>query len=351
MKYKYLFLALIMLFILPVSFLYAAIGINLVKPQSGTLSYNRFLVADLGLLGEGKSNEIFRVSFGNDGSSDSYYIYIKVTDSQGNILLSGSTKKWPYNQKFSDRSYSNHNITDASGLGGSFSISNESKRLQDKILATGALPEGGFDIYIELRDTNDNPSGSPSSVKVHIAITPLVLQPIFPIDTTVTPSALVFRWRNNLGNLKLHIFEDPQGRHEILSGSRLPKNVGGNSFNGATIASLLQYNKIYYWQLTGYINTSHGREMLKSPLNSFIFVPEGASIFKYGLSASEKRRIKQRLINLLRGKVNKKVANSIKGYDLEKILFDNGYVSLQEIESIFKMIEDGDLKIKSVSFK
>ncbi len=347
MKYKYFILVLVLVFILPVTFLYAAVGID-VEPKS--LSYNRFLVADLGLMGGGKSNEIFKISFGDSSlTTDKYYLHIEVRDDKGNVLLSGNTDKWPYNQKFSGHTYSNHNITDASALGGSFSISNESKKLQDKILATGALPEGSFDIKIEL--WKDGDSSLKDSVTVHITINPPTLQPIFPVNTSVNPSALIFRWRSNLQNLKLHIFEDPQGRRELLSGSRLPKNVGGSSFNGSSIVSLLTFNKPYYWQLTGYMETSHGRELTKGPLSSFILVPEGSAASEYGISASEKNRIKQRLINLLKTKVNKKTANSIKKYDLQRILFDNTEISLQEIESILKMLENNNLKIKSVSFR
>ena len=351
MKYKYFILVLILLFVLPLTFLYADVGIDRVVPQSGTLVYNRFLVADLGLIGGGKSNEIFKISFYIDDTTEKYYLNIEVRDDKGNVLLSGNTDKKSYNDYFSGKSYSNHNITEATALGGSFSISDESKKLQDKILATGALPEGRFDIYLELRDSNNNPAGSPSSRIVHVLITPPYTQLLFPINTSVNPSALIFRWRSNLQNLKLHIFEDPQGRRELLSGSRLPKNVGGSSFNGSSIVSLLTFNKPYYWQLTGYMETSHGRELTKGPLSSFILVPEGSATSEYGISASEKNQIKQRLINLLKTKVNKKAANSIKKYDLQRILFDNTEISLQEIESILQMLENNKLKIKSVSFR
>ena len=347
MKYRYLVLVLIVLFVLPVSFLYASVGINL--DSSSNIIYNKFLVADLGLMGGGKSNEIFKISFDSDPTTVQYYLYIKVTDASGKVLLSGNTDKWPYSEKFSGKSYSNHNIADATGLGGNFSISDESKKLQDKVLATGALPEGSFSINIELWKVGD--ASYTSSKTIKISIKPPTLQPIFPVNTSVTPSGLVFRWRSNLEGLRIHLFEDPQGRRDVLSGSRLPKNVSGGSFNGTNIVSLLTFNKMYYWQLTGYINTSHGRELLKGPLSSFILTPEGSTSAKYGLSNSEKNQIKQRLMKLLRSKVNKRAANSIKRYDLERMLFDNGEISLQEIKSIFKMLENNNLKIKSVSFK
>ncbi len=341
---------LVLFLIFPIMTLFATISIDVTYPAGGVLSYNRFLVADLGLLGEGKSNKIFEIRFGSDTSTDSYYLHIKVTDnSNGKVLLEGNTESWPYNERFSGQTYTNYNITEAASLGGSFSISDESKTLQDKILATGALPEGTFTISFELKKASDNSTVDTAQITVNID--PPYLQPIYPVNNYVTPSSLVFRWRSNLSNLSLHIYSDPRGKNEVKSGSRLPAGVSGGMYDGTSIATLLSYGKTYYWQITGDINTSHGTETLKGPVSSFILKTEGSGGGYFGLSEGEKAQIKARLIKLLKSKINKRAARSIRSFNLDRVLLDNSEISLNEILNILEMLEKGKLKVKSVYFK
>ncbi len=344
----YPILFLFIFLILPINFLFANASMQVIYPSSKMLNYNRFLVADLGLLGSGKSNKIFEVSFETDNTiTDEYYLHIRVVDNSNNsVLLDGNTDSWPYNKKFSGKKYSNYNITEAASLGGKFTISDESKTLQDKILATGALPQGSFTIEFELVRSTDNVTVDNESIMVNI--TPPYIQPIFPVNTSVTPSGLIFRWHSNLTNTKLHIFSDPAGKREVKSGGRLPANVSGGRFNGVSIAGLLTYDKMYYWQVSGYINTSHGLEFMKGPITAFILKQEGSGVRYFGLSEGEKDRIKSELIKLLKTKVDKRAARSIKNYRLNQVVLDNGELSMNEILNILKLLEKGDLKIKSV---
>jgi len=330
--------------------------INYVFAQSmevepSELNYNRFLVADLGLLGSGKANEIFRVSF--DSSSevkDNYYLKIEVTRlSDGKILLSGNTQPKPYNKYFSGQEYTNYNITDADVPGGDFTLSEEAGDLTDMVMATGALPEGGFRVKLELYKQGDTLTNI--SHEITINITPPYIQPIYPVNISVTSSSLNFRWRSNMNNMSLHLYTDPAGRNEITSGARLPARGVGQGLDGSLISSILHTGEHYFWQIQGDIETSHGKERVKGPLSEFLYLQEGSQPVFLGLSEAEKEAIRAEIYDILFKLINRRAARSILDYDIDRVLFDGSPVSMMEIMAVLDLIKENKITVNAIYFR
>lgn len=343
-------LVLILIFSIYIPFAFGQVGMTV---SGGTgRPYHRFLVADLGLIGTGgKANSIFSVTFGSDSTTDKYFMEIEVTDNTtGDVLLSGSTDTKEYNPYFSGKTYNNYNITDAENLGGSFKISDTSKKLQDKILATGAIPAGSFTITMRLKKADRTQVAEDS---ISIIVTPPYLQPVYPVNISTTKNALNFRWASNINNMELHIFTDPRGNNEILKGSLLPARGLGSaqSADGSLITPFLENAQRYYWQVWGYIDTSHGAELVKGPLSEFLYFVESADVVYLGLSEEDKAAIMDEIIEILKSFVNKRAARSISGYSIDRIIVDNSPLSREEIMTILMLIKEKELKLNSIYFK
>jgi len=331
-------------------FLFVILSLPLAFGQSissltltGPSVYNRFLVADLGLTGGGRNNRIFQISFSTNAAVASYSLSIEVRRSLDNkLLLSGTTDSKPYNTFFSGRTYDNYELYDA--FGGKFELSDDAQKLKDTVLATGVFPEGSYRIVITLVGSN--------TAQVTVSIVPPYIQPIYPVDTTVTRSMMNFIYRTNLKeNLELRLYSDPRGRNEIKAGGRLPVRSAGQRVNGARFASLLNPGELYYWQVYGDMVTSHGTVRVSGPLSMFLFLEEGATIEDLGLSEAEKAEILGELIEILKSLVNKRAAKSIMGYDLERVLLDNEIVTVKEILAILALIRSGDVQVNSIYFR
>jgi hypothetical protein len=316
--------------------------------------YNRFLVMDLGLNGSAK-NEVFRVHFNTDNTvTDNYYMSIVVKDEIRNqTLISGNTNSKPYNTGYSGKTFSNTNMTDASNLGGSFTISGGvgSKDLEDKVFATGALPQSVFSITLSLYKSGNS---TPVATKtILITINPPYQQPLYPINIAVSKSGLDFRWISNFKNIELHLFTDPNGNKELLAGSILPKTKLGRAqgVDGSDIAGLLEEGGTYYWQLWGYISTSHGDELAKGTLNEFMYSQEGAAGFEQELTEPDKQQIKQELTRILTELFGRKWARSLRNYDIARIVLDQGFISREEVMTILHLIEQKKLEVNNIYIK
>lgn len=332
--------------------IYAQPGMNVTIFASE--QYNRFLVADLGLSGSAK-NKVFEITFNTDpAEANEYYLNILVKDEiTGQTLISGNTNTLPYNTGYSGRTFSNINMTDASNLGGSFTISGAAanKSLQDKVLATGTLPQSKFSITLSLYQSGNS---TPDDTEIiYITINPPYQQPLYPIDIAVSKSGLDFRWISNFKNIELHLFKDPNGNKEILAGSILPKtNLGrAQGVDGSDIAGLLEEGETYYWQLWGYISTSHGDELVKGTLNEFMYSQEGTAGFEQELTEPDKQEIKKELTRVLTGLFGKKWARSLRNYDIARIILDEGFISREEVMTILHLIEQNKLNVNNIYIK
>ena len=348
-KISVLLLVLVLIFLFYVPLGFSVVGIT---KFSGGGTYHRFLVADLGLIGTGgKANNIFSVTFGVDSTTDKYFLEIEVTDDlSGEVLLSGSTETKDYYPHFSGKTYNNYNITDAENLGGSFKISDTSKKLQDKILATGAIPAGSFTITLRLKKADRTKEYKDS---ITIVVRPPYLQPVYPVNVSTTKNSLNFRWASNINNMELHIFTDPRGNNEILKGSILPARGLGSaqSADGSLITPFLENGQRYYWQIWGYIDTSHGAELVKGPISEFLYFVESADVVYLGLSDEDRAAIMDEVLEILKSFVNKRAARSISGYSIDRVIVDNSPVTREEIMTILMLIKEKELKLNSIYFK
>jgi hypothetical protein len=327
-----------------------AMGQTVTLERLGPGTYNKFLVADLGLSGRrGKPNPIFRVQFTGTNPGTNYSLYIEVTDTTGQVLASGTTGSRDGGSIPDSTWINNYEIVGYFGEG-DFGVSDSAKRYEDIILATGALPQGTYRINVVL-----SPGGSAGPISY--TITPPYLQPIYPVDVSSTRDALVFRWVTNIntpenGPVALRMFTDPRGNNEVQMGGVLPRrNITGNYVSGSIVATALEDGKTYYWQIFGRISTTHGYEYVRGPLSQFRYYEESASVQYLGLSDQDKNRIKDELIAILTELVNKRAAKSIVEYELDRVVLDNNVVTRDEIFAILTAFRANQLKINSIYFR
>ena len=324
----------------------AVVGIQSVWPTALT-TYNRFLAADLGLLPGGKDNKVFSITFNADASVTAHYLHIEVSDGS-KVLLSGNTALTgkQYDTEFSGRILYNYDILDE--LGGKFSIASGAGKVKHKIMATGVLPEGTYTITIQLYQSG---GVYVDEETINFIIIPPYLQPVYPVDTSVTKAALNFKWLTNITNKELHIFTDPRGNNEILAGNRLPIRNVSRSYRGSGLGSLLTDATSYYWQIYGHISTTHGDELVKGPLSAFLYFEDASYVIDLGLSDKDKEQIMDELIIILEELINKRAAKSISTYDIDRIVLDNSVVTREEIMAILLAIKSKQLNVNSVYFK
>jgi hypothetical protein len=340
-----------------------ALGQTFTLTNNARPFYNIFLVADLGLRGEGKPNTVFSITFDNSAQAGNYQVRITVRDdTSGDILLDGITdagKAW--NTSFRGQTFTNWNIADEENLGGDFDLNQDAQNLYDQILATGSLPRGTFTILLQLLPEGSSTPDDQDALTIQIV--PPYLQPLYPSFLRVNRAVLNFRWVSNIANQELHIYLDPGANREVLAGSRLPflgiGSVAGNpqtqQVEGAVIAPVLNNGVFYYWQIWGDIITSHGLERVKGVLTPFQYFEEFEQVEYFGLSDSDKQAIKDLLMEMIAqvigGRQGQRAARSIEGYDITSIFLDNGVVSREQVMTILQEILDGNIQAKEVRFQ
>jgi len=328
---------------------FTAMGQSVTLTRLGPGTYNKFLVADLGLTGSsGKPNPIFSVRFAGTAPGTNYNLYIEVTDTTGQVLVSGTTGLKDGGSIPGGVDFNNYQIIDVFGSG-EFTVNDSAKRYEDILLATGALPQGTYRIGVTL-----NPGGSTPG-PVSYTIEPPYLQPVYPVDVSSTRDALVFRWVTNIaknGPVDLRMFTDPRGNDEVLKGNLLPqRGIAGSSLAGSVVAPALMDGETYYWQIWGKITTTHGNERVEGPLSRFIYFQEFSSVQYLGLSGADKNTIKDELIAILAELVNKRAAKSIKEYEIDRVVLDNGVVTRDEVLAILSAIKEKQVKVNSIYFR
>jgi len=150
----------------------------------------------------------------------------------------------------------------------------------------------------------------------------------------------------------LRMFTDPRGNDEVQKGSLLPKRgIAESSLPGSAVAPALMDGETYYWQIWGKITTTHGDERVEGPLSRFLYFQEFSSVQYLGLSAADKNTITDELIAILTELVNKRAAKSIKEYEIDRIVLDNGVVTRDEVFAILAAIKEKQVKVNSIYFR
>ena len=306
--------------------------------------YNKFLVSDLGLTEGGKNNKVFEVSFETFGLATDHYLYIEVLDSYGNMLMKGNSDNNAYNTKFSNQTYNNYDILDNLG----FSVTEYSAAAKDKVFATGTLPEDTYTIRVVLYEIG---SGYVDEASINFTIIPPYLRTLYPVDTAAILAGLNFRWISNMTNMEFHLYTDPRGKREIISGNRLPRRNVGTIYRATDLGSILEDGNEYYWQIHGDISTTHGPERVKGPLNGFLYFREMIFIEGPQLTDRDKRDIMDELYEILMELMNKRAAKGIMAYDIDSVLLDEVAVTREEIMAVLLMIKKKEAKINAIYFK
>ena len=320
---------------------------------AGPLFYNVFQVADLGLQGGGRGNRDFKINIGpNPGGTQAITVEVR-DDVTGDLLVSGQTDPFPQGQL--EGSHFIGEIDDK--FGGEFDVEDPGTGIYDKVLATGVLPRGRYSITVGLSP------GPAASATLIVEIVPPYVQPLFPVDMQTTRDLLDFRWVSNIQRQELHIYTDRAGNKEVLGGSRLPyTKIGGvagkpqgQNVSGSFIAPLLKNGGMYYWQIHGYIVTSHGDERKESVLTAFQYFEEKKDIEYIGLSEPDKKAIMDALIQMLIAVMGEKnggkAAKTLDGYGINSISLDGSPISREEIMCLLEAIIAGRARATEIDLR
>jgi hypothetical protein len=217
-------------------------------------------------------------------------------------------------------------------------------------LKTGEVPEGSYNVHIELRNMSSVQQG-PAFDRT-IKIIPPYLAAIYPVDTSVTKAGMKFQLiSKNVTDKELHVYSDSGGNNELTGPSTVLRNVG-NSFDASSIASLLTDGEIYYWQIHGKIDTTHGDELVKSQLNQFLYFEDMGYVEDLGLTDVESNQIMSELFVIVQEIINRRAANSLRGFEVERIMIDGSVVtSSQDIMAILKLIKEKEVTVNSAAFR
>jgi hypothetical protein len=312
--------------------------------------FNKFIIADLGLQGGGKNNNIFQVQFNVGGGQNKYAAV--VIKANGETLADGQTDDQPANM-FDNDTYSNYEIND--DLGGDFEVSDQGD-LADTIINTGIVPDGTYTITISVHDAGtDALLGQDTLV---ITVKSAYVQPIFPVDQLTDKTTLKFQYAvKNLRDQTLSVYRDPSGKNEVKEGSFLPVDVGDSigphnvNIPGTGINSVLEDSETYYWGVTGKIRTTHGDELVRGPINRFLFFEDLAEVQIVLLSEQDADAIKALLVKILEKYGSRRDAKSIADYLVTRGILDTGTIGREEIMTILMMMESGDIEPDSITVR
>ena len=325
------------------------------------LTYHVFKAADLGLTGPGGSYKDVRIYF-DPGPTGQHSIGIKVEDDiTSTLLVDGETD---LNDYFSEirGSYYIGQIDD--NFGGDFDLMEEADAAYNTTLATGRVPRGSYRITVTLLDAGGLPVGPPATVV--ITVFPPYMTPQTPVNVQTDSSSLNFKWTTNIFNQELRLFFDPSGNNEVLAGSRGPYKVPnqGSSFalqqytvNGSIISPVLTDAMMYYWQIEGSINTTHGYERKESVLTAFQYF-EGMRKILGALYEYDEDAIMDLLIQLIlqvmgeeKGDPGKAAVRTLEQLDIERIVHDNVPATGAYIQSALQAILDGEAQVTSIKLQ
>jgi hypothetical protein len=311
----------------------------------GVSQIHRFFVADLGLAGSGSINRIFRVNVSGADLTPVWTIGL-IIRKDGAEVLSGDTVPTTLTDLDSKTPLWNFELDDV--LGGDFSVDNIDPAIEKKVLDTGEFPPGQYQITVQLK----NGGIVQASGSITVLIVPFYLQPVYPVDTVASKNSLFFQWSSNLPQFEFHLFNDPRGNHEIVVRSKgLPQKTSARRVRGSQFATLLVEQRRYFWQVNGFINTSHGSEIEDGLINSFVYIENITPGAVIGLSEKEKKAIMDELIALLMEMVNKRASTSIEDFTVDRALLDNEVISYDEIMQIISLIKSGEARMINARFR
>jgi hypothetical protein len=99
------------------------------------------------------------------------------------------------------------------------------------------------------------------------------------------------------------------------------------------------------------MNTSHGREFVRGPLNLFAFLEDGASFRDLGMTEDQKQAILDELAIILKDLISRGASRSILGYDIQRIVMNNSLVTWEEVMAILALIREGKVKVNAIYFR
>jgi hypothetical protein len=322
------------------------------------LTYHVFKAADLGLTGPGGSYKDIRIYF-DPGPTGQHSIEIQVENNDTSMLLvDGETDQNDYETEIQG-SYYVGQIDDH--FGGDFDLTEEADAAYNTVLATGRVPRGSYRITVTLLDAGGLPVGSSASVVV--TVFPPYMTPQTPVNMQTDSASLNFAWTTNIFDQELRLFFDPSGNNEVLAGSRGPYKVPnkGSSFvlqqytvNGSIISPVLTDSMMYYWQIEGSINTTHGNERKESVLTAFQYF-EGMRTVLGALYEYDEDAIMDLLIQLIlqvmggeKGDPGKAAVRTLESLGIDRIVHDNVPATGAYIQSVLQSILDGEAQVTSI---
>ena len=353
--------------LIPALLLFLLLSVSIGSAQTMTVInrffvyYNQFSLADLGFEGSSCRREFFSLNFGGS-TANLYYLRIQIEHQSliGGIsygtVVDGTTETYSYDAKFlasPGPQWTNCEIANDSDFDFDADIVNNA--FQDKYEAIGGFPEGRYTVTFTL--TPDT-VGSTVVQTVYFEVRPYYLAYLSPGDgESVTETSLIFRFRTNLSNPTLHLY-DARGR-EIRYGRELPMSLGSGGSGtptmytvfGSSFTSILEIGETYYWRVEGDQNLSRSSAAVytKGEMMQFTYGKPGTGeedeIVSF-LTPEEKDLILQMLLDTLQSGGKNKERRQLERADavIRDVTLDGEPVSSGHLISILESLQSGEYK-------
>ncbi len=271
-----------------------------------------FYVGDLGFTGFGSVPNIFTITLQNNGTQPvrvQIHFYMRLNQATIADAYSNEFMLPPGTFSFTSSELNTGSVN----IGGTqvevqnYNISfDQIENLENQILATGRLPAGQYEFFVELIPIDD--SGSPlppipdpnNNDNIMTITNPTTLEPLYP-GTRVTQNTLLevptpfpyFMWQSDAYLFNLFVFEkypsdesvqDVLSHEPVLHIEGYPNQIyqyptdpspqeyfdnNGNRVGQSVVIRMLEPGKIYYWYVQAIIFTGSGQQTLDSDVYQF----------------------------------------------------------------------------------
>jgi len=325
------------------------LDMSLVAPSN----LQAFFLEDLNVSGRSPAAEVFRFSLASTSPEAVSGCLVFSMSNPQTLIISGKSNVFelPHNAILL---LSNLNLTEP----GSpyelqdYEVSDQAQQIEDQLVQTGYFPADIYRLKLEFVAAGSNSLLAWDEVTAVIT-NPFNLQLVAPAGAPSLPGTLfsttpVFSWSSQATQFLLKVCErtspdmDPQsvmqGRPQYETDFGAP--LTGQSFAYPTSGVLpLEPGHVYYWQVNALVQTSGGMQECPSDIGAFMIAQ---------IASPQDQRLVLALQRIL-GVGNQGILTQLAGYQSNgRIVLDGTEVSIEKLEEVALLFEQGAYRIRSV---
>jgi len=312
-----------------------------------------FFLEDLNVSGRSPAAEVFRFTLASTTPEAlSGYLVFSMSSPQ-TLIISGKSNVFPLVPN-AMLLLSNLNLTEPGSRYElqDYEVSSQAQQIEDQLVQTGYFPADTYRLKLEFFAAGSNSRLAWDAVTAVIT-NPFNLQLVSPAGAPSTPAVLlsttpVFAWSSQATQFLLKVCDrtspdmDPQS---VMQGRPLYETdfgtpLSGQSFAYPTSGVLpLEPGHIYYWQVRALVQTSGGMQEYPSEIGAFTIAQ---------ITTQQDQRLVLALQRIL-GVSNQGILSQLAGFQSNgRIVLDGMEVSIEKLEEVALLFEQGAYRIRSV---